>query len=233
MFSIRFRNLFGIFVQNENCFGFHPILKFLDISNLHAKWFIVLFQHEQQISNAATHELDSKRKLLKTSWLLKVMYNSLVITGVMSPEDFWKMYYKPHEVIHEQPGVSNGFLFDIDIGPTGAVNLSQEVRRQIYKTYPSIEKKYIEYVPNTMSEQDFWAKFIQSHYFYRDRNPEYKKNDPISDCIQEDEEQLNQNAKRLLHYKKDKDLLNILEDDGLYADRVSFCDAIYSKTEMF
>ncbi|KAE9554346.1 hypothetical protein FO519_002456 [Halicephalobus sp. NKZ332] len=199
-----------------------------ELQNLIVRHRKILKTHEQRMSNATMHELDSKRKLLKTSWFLKVMYNSLVMTNVMSPEDFWKMYYKPHEVIHEQPGVSNGFLFDIDIGPTGAVNLSQEVRRQIYKTYPSIEKKYIEYVPNTMSEQDFWAKFIQSHYFYRDRNPEYKKNDPISDCIQEDEEQLNQNAKRLLHYKKDKDLLNILEDDGLYADRPELFNPVLS-----
>uniref|UniRef100_A0AC34R7T1 BSD domain-containing protein n=1 Tax=Panagrolaimus sp. JU765 TaxID=591449 RepID=A0AC34R7T1_9BILA len=179
----------------------------------------ILKTHEQQMSTATTHELESKRKLLKTSWLLKILYNSLVMKNVMSPEDFWKMYYKPHEATREQAGVSNGFLFDIDIGMSGAVNLSQEVRRQIYKTYPSIERKYIEYVPNTMSEQDFWSKFIQSHYFYRDRNPDYKKNDPISECIQEDEDQLNQNAKKLLHYKKDKDLLNILEDDGFYADK--------------
>ncbi len=39
----------------------------------------------------------------------------------------------------------------------------------IFKTYPAVRKRHLEHVPHQMTEQEFWTKFFQSHYFHRDR----------------------------------------------------------------
>lgn len=50
-----------------------------------------------------------------------------------------------------------------------------------------VEKKHLELVPHEMTEQEFWTKFFQSHYFHRERASELNPNDPFSDCVRMDE----------------------------------------------
>ena len=38
-----------------------------------------------------------------------------------------------------------------------------------FQTYPAVKRKHGDNVPDKMSEQEFWTKFFQSHYFHRDR----------------------------------------------------------------
>ena len=33
----------------------------------------------------------------------------------------------------------------------------------------AVKRKHAEYVPDRLSEQEFWTSFFQSHYFHRDR----------------------------------------------------------------
>lgn len=48
-------------------------------------------------------------------------------------------------------------------------NLTPDVIESIFKTYPAVKNKHLEYVPHKLSEYEFWTKFFQSHYFHRDR----------------------------------------------------------------
>lgn len=41
--------------------------------------------------------------------------------------------------------------------------------RQIFVLYPAVHKAYVEKVPLELSEEQFWKKYLESEYFYRDR----------------------------------------------------------------
>lgn len=47
--------------------------------------------------------------------------------------------------------------------------MTADIIESIFKTYPAVRKKHLEYVPHKMPESEFWTKFFQSHYFHRDR----------------------------------------------------------------
>ena len=49
----------------------------------------------------------------------------------------------------------------------------------------SVERKYEEYVPDRISESEFWSEFIKSHYFHRDRTDVNNK-DFFAGCMEED-----------------------------------------------
>ena len=51
----------------------------------------------------------------------------------------------------------------------------------------SVKKKHAEYVPDKLSEAEFWTKFFQSHYFHRDRINLTSK-DLFADCAKSDEQ---------------------------------------------
>lgn len=71
---------------------------------------------------------------------MKILYQNLVVNNTMPPDEFWRLYYKPHESFFEQPGVSNGFMFEVagEMCASGVkMNLTPEIIRQIYKTYPA------------------------------------------------------------------------------------------------
>ena len=68
-------------------------------------------------------------------------------------------------------------------------NLTVDIIDCIFKTYPAVKKKHQEYVPNKMSESDFWTKFFQSHYFHRDRINVGTK-DLFTECAKIDDQEL-------------------------------------------
>lgn len=120
-------------------------------------------------------ELEEKNKLLSSNPALLQLYKDLVMTEVVTSEEFWSQHAAQYtQKQKQQPqdiGVSGAFLADIKPQTDGCnglkYNITPDIIDCIFKTYPAVKKKYIENVPTKLSESQFWTKFFQSHYFHR------------------------------------------------------------------
>ncbi|CAH2985687.1 unnamed protein product [Chilo suppressalis] len=140
-------------------------------------------------------ELEMKSKLLSLHPNLKHLYEDLVISKVINSEEYWntptlKLYTESNN-IKQEAGVSGAFLADIQPQTDGCnglkYNLTQDIIDAIFKTYPAVRKKHSDYVPNKMTEAEFWTKFFQSHYFHRDRIASSSSKDLFGECAKMDD----------------------------------------------
>ncbi|CAH0732016.1 unnamed protein product, partial [Brenthis ino] len=141
-------------------------------------------------------ELEMKSRLLSLHPTLKHLYEDLVISKVINSEEYWNTptlkHYTESTNMKQEAGVSGAFLADIQPQTDGCnglkYNLTQDIIDAIFKTYPAVRKKHIDYVPNKMTEAEFWTKFFQSHYFHRDRIASSSSKDLFGECAKMDDQ---------------------------------------------
>ncbi|XP_024939567.1 general transcription factor IIH subunit 1 isoform X2 [Cephus cinctus] len=142
-------------------------------------------------------ELEEKNRLLQENPMLLQLYRDLVITQVITSEEFWAQhaadYTQAKKCQRQEIGVNSAFLADIKPQTDGCnglkYNLTVDIIDCIFKTYPAVKRKHQENVPHKMSEADFWTKFFQSHYFHRDRINAGTK-DLFTECAKIDDQEL-------------------------------------------
>ncbi|XP_017472869.1 PREDICTED: general transcription factor IIH subunit 1 isoform X1 [Rhagoletis zephyria] len=142
-------------------------------------------------------ELEEKNRILSENPNLLQLYKDLVITQVLTSEEFWATHAKEHAMKNvnkkQDIGVSGAFLADIKPQTDGCnglkYNLTPDIILCIFKTYPAVKRKHQENVPAKLSEAEFWTKFFQSHYFHRDRITAGSK-DIFTECGKIDDQTL-------------------------------------------
>lgn len=161
-----------------------------------------LIRHRQIANQAAarslkygrTYEMEAKKKILAENKHIQQLYKHLVSSKLISAQDFWAEYYQAKDGDDEEKsGVSGGFLSNIAQSEDVAgvkLNLNVDTIQSIFKTYPAVERKHLELVPHEMTEQQFWSKFFQSHYFHRERAINPNISDPFHDCVKIDDEDM-------------------------------------------
>ncbi|XP_066587636.1 general transcription factor IIH subunit 1 isoform X1 [Prorops nasuta] len=142
-------------------------------------------------------ELEEKNRMLQENPALLQLYRDLVMTQVISSEEFWSQhaaeYAQAKKCQRQEIGVNSAFLADIKPQTDGCnglkYNLTVDIIECIFKTYPAVKRKHQENVPHKLSESDFWTKFFQSHYFHRDRINTGTK-DLFTECAKIDDQEL-------------------------------------------
>ncbi|CEP18809.1 hypothetical protein [Parasitella parasitica] len=152
-------------------------------------------------------EFTDRRALLTSSKELQTLHKELVVIGKsVDEEEFWSSPYvkrirqklkkdavsregrqkgKSSRMVELKPGQQEGS----DIKYT----LTSQIIHNIFTEFPSVKRAYDANVPDKMTEQAFWKRFLASEFFHRQRTGGRSQLAPYDDifdkCLQEEDDE--------------------------------------------
>ncbi|KAG9068117.1 RNA polymerase II transcription factor B subunit 1 [Linnemannia hyalina] len=169
-------------------------------------------------------EMQTRRALLAQNRELSLLHTELVVGKHISENEFWEtrksLLRNKAAIDQQQKGQSSAWL---DLKPqTGESNdvkyvMTPQVIHSVCQQYPSIKRAYDQFVPDKLSEAEFWKRYFQSRFFHRSRSGRgaNEPDDEIFDkALEEDEEETRSAPKRIKldHINRLVDLSTTEED---------------------
>ncbi|KAG0312773.1 RNA polymerase II transcription factor B subunit 1 [Linnemannia gamsii] len=169
-------------------------------------------------------EMQTRRALLAQNRELSLLHTELVVGKHISENEFWEtrksLLRNKAAIDQQQKGQSSAWL---DLKPqTGESNdvkyvMTPQVIHSVCQQYPSIKRAYDQFVPDKLSEGEFWKRYFQSRFFHRSRSGRgaNEPDDEIFDkALEEDEEETKSAPKRIKldHINRLVDLSTTEED---------------------
>ncbi|KAF9133401.1 RNA polymerase II transcription factor B subunit 1 [Mortierella sp. 14UC] len=169
-------------------------------------------------------EMQTRLALLAQNRELSLLHTELVVGKHISENEFWEtrkgLLRNKAAIDQQQKGQSSAWL---DLKPqTGESNdvkyvMTPQVIHSVCQQYPSIKRAYDQFVPDKLSEGEFWKRYFQSRFFHRSRSGRgaNEPDDEIFDkALEEDEEETKSAPKRIKldHINRLVDLSTTEED---------------------
>ncbi|KAF7732507.1 RNA polymerase II transcription factor B subunit 1 [Apophysomyces ossiformis] len=175
-------------------------------------------------------EFNARKQLLSTSKELHMLHMELVVTGKnVSEEEFWSSPYvkrirqklkkdavsregrqkgKSSKMVELKPGQQEGS----DVKYT----LTSQIIHNIFNEFPSVKRAFDLNVPDKLSEQQFWKRFLASEFFHRSRSGGRSQLTPYDDifdrCLQEEDDENSKAPEMIDKIKRAIDLTATQED---------------------
>ncbi|KAL7615868.1 general transcription and DNA repair factor IIH subunit TFB1-3 [Lactuca sativa] len=135
---------------------------------------------DEQLSSA---EMERRIKLLQEDSELQKLHKQFVMGGVLSETEFWATRKKLLDVNNtsssrkakQRVGLKSDMIFNVKPSSDGqsnkvTFNLTPEMIHQIFAEKPAVRQAYLNFVPNKMTEKDFWTKYWRAQYLHSTRN---------------------------------------------------------------
>eukprot|EP00741_Cyanophora_paradoxa_P022684 tig00021493_g21907.t1 len=179
-------------------------------------------------------EVRARGELLARDGELRRLHEQLVRGGVVTDDEFWdsrRALLRREEEMEaaRRTGMPNALISDLkpqqDTANKLHFRVTPEVIHAIFVETPAVHRAYLQNVPHKLSEKEFWTRYFQSKYFFRDRASDAQDGtaggslsvaniDPIfAKCLEEDTSALAMELKAKV--RRLEPTVNLAADDRL------------------
>ncbi|XP_051133531.1 general transcription and DNA repair factor IIH subunit TFB1-1-like [Andrographis paniculata] len=130
----------------------------------------------EQLSRAET---ERRIKLLQENSELQALHKQFVFGGILTDDEFWATRKKLLEHSDSRKPKQRVALKNemwsvkpLSDGQSNRVtfNLTPEIIHQIFAEKPAVRQAYLKFVPNKMTEKEFWTKYSRAEYLHSTKN---------------------------------------------------------------